>query len=342
MSIVSIVSVDGKGPLLATGPAQSMFSDPSPLGNPGPSGLLGDPSAAVPADIALDDDLSALVVGQATTEPKGQLAGGVRGRRQHPLLQIRNTLDARLRVLLATCGLLVIVAAWAIAAARAGAGSSLMPSPLAVAKAMGRLWSDHMLTSDLWASAQRIAIGYSLSVALGAVFGIAIGTFVSVEAFFEAQIGFLRYIPASALTPVLMLWFGIGESPKVWLIVLGTVFFNMLMIADTARAVPRELLHASYTLGGGRRTTLRRVILRHSLPGIIDAARVNLAAAWLMLVVAEMLAADKGLAFQIVRAQRFRAVDTMFALLLVFGAIGLASDLALRWLRNVSSPWART
>ena len=168
-----------------------------------------------------------------------------------------------------------------------------------------------------------------------------IGTFVSVESFFEAQIGFLRYIPASALTPVFLLWFGIGESPKVWLIVVGTVFFNVLMIADAARAVPRELLHASYTLGGGRRTTLRRVILRHSLPGIVDAARVNLAAAWLMLVVAEMLAADKGLAYQIVRAQRFRAVDTMFALLLVFGAIGLASDLFLRWLRNATSPWAR-
>ena len=86
---------------------------------------------------------------------------------------------------------------------------------------------------------------------------------------------------------------------------------------------------------------MRRVILRHSLPGIVDAARVNLAAAWLMLVVAELLAAEEGLAYQIVRAQRFRAVDTMFALLIVFGLIGLASDLALRWFRNATSPWAR-
>ena len=58
------------------------------------------------------------------------------------------------------------------------------------------------------------------------------------------QIGFLRYIPASALTPVFLLWLGIGESPKIWLIVVGTVFFNILMIADVARAVPRELLDA--------------------------------------------------------------------------------------------------
>ena len=71
------------------------------------------------------------------------------------------------------------------------------------------------------------------------------------------------------------------------------------------------------------------------MPGIIDVARINLAAAWLMLVVAELLAAQEGLAYQIVRAQRFRAVDTMFALLIVFGVIGLVSDLVLRWLRNV-------
>jgi NitT/TauT family transport system permease protein len=168
-----------------------------------------------------------------------------------------------------------------------------------------------------------------------------IGTFVSVEAFFEAPIAFLRYIPATALTPLFLFWLGIGESPKVWLIVIGTVFFNILMIADVARNVPRELIDAAYTLGAGRWTVLRRVVLRFSVPGIIDAARVNLAAAWLLLVVAELLAANEGLAFQIVRAQRFRAVETMFALLIVFGAIGLISDLFLRWLRNRTAPWAR-
>ena len=106
--------------------------------------------------------------------------------------------------------------------------------------------------------------------------------------------------------PLLLLWLGIGESPKISLIVVGTVFFNILMIADVARAVPRELLNASYTLGAGRWTTVRKVIIPHSVPGIIDVARINLAAAWLMLVVAELLAAQEGLAFRIVRAQRFR------------------------------------
>jgi NitT/TauT family transport system permease protein len=246
----------------------------------------------------------------------------------------------RWRVLLGAAGILIVFVAWAVTAARMSEGA-LLPTPSATWAAFGRLRSSGVLTSDIWASTHRILIGYGVSVAIGMVLGIAIGSFSSVESFFEAPIGFLRYIPASALTPVFLLWLGIGESPKIWLIVIGTVFFNILMMADVARAVPRELVDAAYTFGAGRLTVLRRVILRHSLPGIIDTARVNLAAAWLMLVVAELLAADSGLAFEIVRAQRFRAVDTMFALLIVFGVIGLLSDLFLRWLRNRTSPWAR-
>ncbi len=85
------------------------------------------------------------------------------------------------------------------------------------------------------------------------------GSFRSVEAFFESPIGFLRYIPATALTPLFLLWLGIDETPKVALIIAGTVFYNILMIADVARGVPRELIATSYTLGAGRTRVLRRV-----------------------------------------------------------------------------------
>jgi NitT/TauT family transport system permease protein len=264
----------------------------------------------------------------------------VRGRRQAPLLRIRGDLGMGWRIGLSAVGVAALLAVWTVAAASISK-RTVLPTPAATWSALLDLWTDGVLTTDLWASLRRVLIGYGISVGIGVVLGIAIGTFASVESFFEAQIGFLRYIPASALTPLFLLWLGLDESPKIWLIVIGTVFFNILMIADVARLVPRELLNASYTLGAGRLTVLRRVILRHSVPGIIDVARINLAAAWLMLVVAEVLAADKGLAYQIVIAQRFRKVDTMFAVLIVFGVIGLVSDLFLRWLRNATSPWAR-
>jgi NitT/TauT family transport system permease protein len=266
---------------------------------------------------------------------------GTRGRRPSQLLGIRGPLALRWRIGFGALGVASIFAIWTYAAYALNTGSALVPTPAATWKALADLWSTGTLQSDLTASVQRVAIGYSISVVIGAVLGIAIGTFASIESFFEPQIGFLRYIPATALTPLFLLWLGIDESPKIWLIVVGTVFYNILMIADVARNVPRELLNASYTLGATRRTVVRRVILPHSMPGIVDVARINLAAAWLMLVVAELLAAQKGLAFEIIKAQRFRAVDTMFALLIVFGVIGLVSDVFLRWFRGRIAPWAK-
>jgi NitT/TauT family transport system permease protein len=268
-------------------------------------------------------------------------SAGTRGRRRRAALSIRTEISPRLRVVLGIAGVVVVFVVWELAAEVAN-DPVLMPTPWATWQALRTLWSNGVLVDDLGSSLTRVGIGYAISVVIGVVFGVAIGTFASAEAFFEPQFGFLRYIPASALTPLFLLWLGIGESPKITLIVVGTVFFNILMVADVARAVPRELLHASYTLGAGRRTVLRRVILPHSVPGIIDVARVNLAAAWLMLVVSELLAAQDGLAYRIIRSQRFRSVDTMFAVLFVFGVIGLVSDVVLRALRNLSAPWARS
>ena len=266
--------------------------------------------------------------------------GGGRGRKQSQLFELRGQLPTSWRWLLAGLGLLGVFGLWLWAASR-NTETVLVPTPAETFEAFKEQWRKGNFWKDFEASNQRILYGYAISMVIGVVVGVAMGSMMSVEAALEAPIAFLRYIPATALLPVLLLWLGIDEAPKITLIVLGTVFFNILMVADVARAVPRELIEASYTLGARRRTVLRRVVLRHSVPGIIDVARINLAAAWLMLVVAELLAAQQGLAFRIVRSQRFRQVDTMFALLIVFGIIGVVSDLALRWLRNVSSPWAR-
>jgi NitT/TauT family transport system permease protein len=267
---------------------------------------------------------------------------GTRGRRQHPLVRIRGELGPTWRLALGAGGVLAVFALWMVASARMDDASSfLVPSPSATWDALTEMAREGTLRDDLVASFRRVGAGYAISVAIAFVVGIAMGSLASAEALFEPLIGFLRYIPAGALTPLFLLWLGIGESPKITLIVVGTVFYNILMIADVARSVPRELINASSTLGATRWRTLRSVIVPHSWPGVIDVARINLAAGWLMLVVAELLAAQEGLAFRIVRAQRFRAIDTMFALLLVFAVIGLVSDLLLRRLRWGVGRWAR-
>ena len=222
----------------------------------------------------------------------------------------------------------------------AGDGFAVPTIPATLA-ALKEMWDDGTLVTDFLASTRRVAIGYSISIIIGITLGTLIGSFASAEAFLEPQLGFLRYVPATALTPLFLIWLGIDEAPKIALVIVGTVFYNTLMVSDVVRQVPSELIRAAYTLGASRRTVLRRVIFPHSFPGMIDVARINLAAGWLMLVVAELLAAQEGLAFRIIRAQRFRRIDRMFALLLIFGLLGIASDWALRYFRNRSARWAR-
>ena len=264
-----------------------------------------------------------------------------RGNRQGNVFRLRGDVPAAVRWSAAALGIVCILGLWGLASTVWSGEGFAVPTMAATWDALVEMGRDGELWPDFLASTQRVAIGYSISLAIGIVLGLLIGSYASVNAFFEPQIGFLRYIPATALTPLLLIWLGIDEAPKITLVVVGTVFYNILMVADVARSVPSELINASYTLGAKRTTVMRRVVFPHSWPGIVDVARINLAAAWLMLVVAELLAAQEGLAFRIIRAQRFRRVDRMFALLLVLGILGIVSDMALRVLRNRTARWAR-
>jgi NitT/TauT family transport system permease protein len=215
-----------------------------------------------------------------------------------------------------------------------------LPSPLSVVRAGANLWSSGELPHDLVATLTRVGIGFGIIVLISVPLGVAIGTFPSVGALFEPLIGLLRYMPAPAFIPLLIIWLGLGESSKIALLVIGTVFFNTLMSADAAALVPQELIDASYTLGASRATVVRKVVLPYSLPGLIDAMRVNIAATWNLVVVAELIAAQQGLGYRIVRAQRFLRTDEIFAVLIVIGIIGVSMDLGFRALRNAVSPWA--
>jgi NitT/TauT family transport system permease protein len=299
-----------------------------------PSPLIGEHRAATPADAG---------AGETGRTTEGRPRPGRRGRPLGTLGRIRGTLPLKWRIGLGVAGLAGLVVLWVVAAqATAGADTGVrVPTPAATWSALADLWSEGTLQSDLAASGERILYGYGISMVIGIVVGIGMGAFPGVEGGLEAPIGFLRYIPASALTPLMLLWLGIDEAPKITLIVVGTVFFNVLMVADVARGVPREVVNAAATLGASRRRIVSRVVLPHSWPGIVDVARINLAAAWLMLVVAELLASDEGLAVRIARATRFQNFDVMFAVLIVFGVIGVLSDLILRGVRWAVAPWDR-
>jgi NitT/TauT family transport system permease protein len=232
-----------------------------------------------------------------------------------------------------------LLAWWALTAANV-VDPVFLPAPQDVLGAGRELIASGELVADTTTTVRRVFFGFGLAVLVSVPLGMLIGTFRAGQALFEPLLALLRYLPAAAFVPLLLIWLGIGEPSKVGLLFIGVVFFNTLMTADAVRLVPRELIQVSYTLGATRREVLRKVIFPHALPGMIDAMRVNAAAAWNFVVVAELVASTSGLGYRIVRAQRFLQTDKIFAVLVVIGLIGLALDLGFRKLRDSVAGWA--
>ncbi|MGB5900805.1 MAG: ABC transporter permease [Geitlerinemataceae cyanobacterium] len=215
-----------------------------------------------------------------------------------------------------------------------------LPSPSKVIEAFGRLWSTGELLQDTIASLWRVGVGFFLASAIAIPVGVLMGSFASIRALLEPLFGLMRYMPAPAFIPLLILYLGIGEEPKITLIFIGVFFFNGLMVMDTVKFVPKDLIEATYMLGGNRIQTLFQVIFPHVLPGIIDACRINLAAAWQLVIVSELIAATEGLGRRISVAGRFLKTDEIFVGLIVIGTIGLIFDLLFQYLLRVSCKWA--
>ncbi len=215
-----------------------------------------------------------------------------------------------------------------------------LPSPAAVLQAFGQLWGSGELPRDIVASLWRVGMGFLLAATCSIPIGILMGSFPSIRALCEPAFGLMRYMPAPAFIPLLILYLGIGEEPKIMLIFIGVFFFNALMVMDTVKFVPKDLIEATYMLGGNRWNALTEVILPHVLPGIIDACRINLAAAWQLVIVSELIAATEGLGRRISVAGRFLRTDEIFVGLIVIGVIGLLFDLSLQFALRVTCKWA--
>ncbi|MBW4688894.1 MAG: ABC transporter permease [Komarekiella atlantica HA4396-MV6] len=216
-----------------------------------------------------------------------------------------------------------------------------LPTPGQVWSAFQRLLASGDLQKDIAFSLFRVVAGFSLAAMVSIPLGTLMGTFASFRALLEPIIGIVRYMPAPAFIPLLILYLGLGETPKIMLIFIGTLFFNTLMVMDAVKFVPKHLLETTYTLGGQRKQVLLQVIFPFILPNIIDACRVNMAASWNLVIVSELVAATEGLGRRISVAQRYLKTDEIFAGLIVIGLIGLAIDLLFRLLLRVSCKWAK-
>ena len=255
--------------------------------------------------------------------------------------RLREPIPDRLRRPLVVGSVIVPLLLWEVITATHAVKPLFLPSPASVIRALRDLATSGLLWTDAQATLTRIGISFALVVVVSVPLGLAMGSFPSLRAIFEPMISFFRYMPAPAFIPLLIVWLGFGESAKITLLFIGTVFFNTVMSADVAAQVPKELINASYTLGARRWAVVRKVIVPHSIPGLVNAMRVNIAATTNLVVVAELIAAQEGLGYRITRAQRFLQTDQIFAVLIVIGIIGITFDVGFRLLRNAVAPWAR-
>ena len=215
-----------------------------------------------------------------------------------------------------------------------------LPPPHRVLATAGKLISDGSLLKHTRASVTVILVGFILSSLVAVPIGIISGSFRVVEAFVEPIVNFTRYLPVSALIPLLILWVGIGMEEKIAVIIIGTFFQQILMVSDVSAQVPKDLLDASYTLGASRRQVITRVLLPAVLPGVIDTLRVTMGLAWTYLVVAELVGAFQGLGYLIMSSMRGLATDIIFVAIITIGLLGLFFDQLFKLLRRLVVPWA--
>ena len=253
---------------------------------------------------------------------------------------IRQGFPDRLRILLGAISLITPLLIWTIFTYSGLVSSILLPTPTAVFAAGVEMFIKENLWIDILASFGRVLAGFAAAAVVGIPIGIAMGTFYSMESIFSPIVGTVRYMPVAAFIPLVILWFGLGELAKVVIIFMGIVFYNAIMIADAVKFIPNELLNAAYTLGANRQDILFKVILPASFPSILDTLRVNVAGAWNFLVISELIAADKGLGFRIIKAQRYVQTDRVLVSIIVIGAIGLLLDYGFKVIARRLTPWA--
>ncbi|MDF2964180.1 MAG: transporter permease [Paenibacillus sp.] len=200
-----------------------------------------------------------------------------------------------------------------------------------------------LVNPDFWEhigiSVYRVGMGFLLACALGIPLGILAGTFRMAESVVVPPTEFIRYMPATAFVPLIMVWAGIGESAKIMVIFVGCFFQLVLMVADNTRAVSNDLLQVSYTMGAKRWQAIEKVMIPALLPDLMNTLRLIIGWAWTYLVVAELVAANSGLGFSIMKAQRFLNTDMIFVGIIVIGLLGLVTDRVFAFCHKRFFPW---
>lgn len=231
-----------------------------------------------------------------------------------------------------------LLAAWELSARLGWLSNRVLPEPLAVLQALWRLLATGELWQHLQVSTARAFAGLAIGGGLGLALGLLTGSFRRAETLLDTTLQMLRNIPALALIPMVILWFGIDESAKLFLVAVGVFFPIYLNTFHGIRSVDRGLIEMARSYGVTGWHLYRQVILPGALPSILVGLRFSLGLMWVLLIVAETVSAQAGIGYMTMNAREFLQTDVVVVGIVLYALLGKLADtgakgLELWWLR---------
>jgi len=238
-----------------------------------------------------------------------------------------------------TSGPIMLVLLWHLASVTGVLPSEILAGPSTVLTSASKLVATGELQDAMQVSLGRALFGLAIGGTIGVALAVISGLFRLGEDLVDATMQMLRTVPSVALIPLLIIWFGIGEAPKIALIALGTAFPLYLNVYAGIRNVDTSLIEAGRTLGLSRLAMVRHVVLPAALPSALVGLRYSLGIAWLALVFGEQINATAGIGYLMANAREFFQTDVIVVCLVVYALLGLAVDLTVRTLERVLLSW---
>lgn len=216
--------------------------------------------------------------------------------------------------------------------------SIFFPSPLMVIQAAINLST--ILIVDVLVTLARVFVGLGAGIVLGVGLGLLMSVNKKIYYFFDPLIESMRPVPVIAMIPFFLLWFGINETGKILLVLLGVFAIMVVNTVESIRNIPKIYTQAAVTLGASKWDVYRRVILPGIVPGLIGPLRVSLALSFTLVVAAEFMGAQAGLGYRILEARRLFNTDVILLGIVLFGVLSGVLDQGLRRLMNHVTRWS--
>jgi sulfonate transport system permease protein len=233
----------------------------------------------------------------------------------------------------------LLIAIWQAGYAAGLISPRVLAPPSAIVQAAWTIILDGTLPHNLVISLGRVVVGLAIALGLGVPLALLSGLSRAGEDAVDAPLQMARTLPHLALVPLFILWFGIGETPKIALVALGSIFPIYLNLVAAIRGVDPKLIEAGRTLGLSHFAMIQHVILPGALPGFLVGLRYAVGVAWLSLVVGEQINADSGIGFMMMDARDFLRTDIILVGLLTYALLGLVGDQGVRLIERRALAW---